>query len=163
MHPKSLRQKLVEPERLEALRAKIRASELTLATLNGSFDLLHAGHLYILHEAAHLADCLLVLLNSDRSIQAYKSPDRPIIPLPYRLEMVAALACVDYVSWFDETDPRIVLNRVKPDVHVNGAEYGENCIEAETVKSNGGKLHLVKRIPSLSTTEIVEKIKKICV
>jgi rfaE bifunctional protein nucleotidyltransferase chain/domain len=136
---------------------------LTLATLNGSFDLLHAGHLFILHQARRQADKLLVALNSDASIRQYKSSDRPIIPLQYRLELIAALECVDYVTWFNEPDPRALLARIKPDVHVNGAEYGENCLEAATVRENGGRLHLVHRIPSLSTSAIIERIKLVCV
>lgn len=162
-HPFWLQQKLVEPERVEKCCAEIRSQGLTFATLNGSFDLLHAGHLFILHEARAQADRLFVMLNSDASIQKYKSPERPLIPLQYRLEMIAALACVDYVTWFDETDPCALLGRMKPDVHVNGAEYGENCLEADVVRENGGRLHLVRRIPSLSTTAIIERIKAVCV
>ena len=160
MKPDWLRKKLVEPEHLEEKVAELRARQLTLATLNGSFDLMHAGHLFIIHEASKQADRLLIALNSDSSIQQYKSPDRPIIPLSYRLEMVAALEFVDFVTWFDEIDPRVLLAKIKPDVHVNGAEYGAACIEAETVKTYGGRLHLVDRIPSLATSAIIEKIKK---
>ena len=79
--------------------------------------------------------------------------------MSYRLELMAALECVDYVTWFEETDPRALLAKIKPDVHVNGAEYGENCLEAEVVKRGGGRLFLVKRIPSLSTSGIIEKIR----
>ncbi len=160
MKPAWLQKKLVEPEQLEAKVAELRARDLTLATLNGSFDLMHAGHLFIIHEASKQADRLIVALNSDSSIQKYKSPDRPIIPLSYRLEMMAALEFVDYVTWFDETDPCALLAKIKPDVHVNGSEYGTECIEAETVKTHGGRLHLVDRIPSLATSSIIEKIKK---
>ncbi len=160
MRPEWLEKKLVEPEHLEEKIAELRARNLTLATLNGSFDLMHAGHLFIIYEASKQADRLLVALNSDRSIQQYKSADRPIIPLSFRLEMVAALEFVDFVTWFEETDPRALLSRIKPDVHVNGAEYGANCVEAEIVKHHGGRLHLVDRIPSLATSAIIEKIKK---
>lgn len=160
--PPWLERKLVDPKHLEAKVKEIRLSGRSLATLNGSFDLLHAGHLYIIHQASLQADALLVALNSDASIQTYKSKNRPIIPLAYRLEMMAALEFVDYVTWFEETDPCAFISRVKPDVHVNGAEYGTDCIEAETVRSVGGRLHLVHRIPSLSTSAIVEKI-QVCV
>jgi bifunctional ADP-heptose synthase (sugar kinase/adenylyltransferase) len=85
---------------------------------------------------------------------------RPIIPLNYRLEMIAALEFVDYVTWFNETDPRALLDKIKPNVHVNGAEYGASCIEADIVQINGGRLHLVERIPSLATSTIIEKIKQ---
>lgn len=157
-----LQKKLVEPEQLETVVAQIRKLGKTIATLNGSFDLLHAGHLYIIHQAKKQADVLMIALNSDASIRAYKSAHRPIISLNYRLEMMAALEFVDYVTWFEETDPCVILKKIRPDVHVNGAEYGANCIEAETVLSCGGRLHLVNRIPSLSTSEIIEKI-QICV
>ncbi len=119
---------------------------------------MHAGHLQIILEASQVADVLVLALNTDRSIQQYKSPDRPIIPLEYRLQMMAALGFVDYVTWFDELDPIKILSVIKPDVHVNGAEYGENCIEAETVRSNGGRIHIVQLVPGLSTSQILKKI-----
>jgi rfaE bifunctional protein nucleotidyltransferase chain/domain len=159
-NPPYLTKKLIDPQNLEQKCADLRARHLTIATLNGSFDLLHAGHLFIIHQASLQADRLIVALNSDSSIQQYKSKLRPIIPLQYRLEMMAALEFVDYVTWFDETDPREIIGKIKPDVHVNGKEYGENCIEAETVKSCGATLHLVERIPSLATSLIIEKIKQ---
>lgn len=150
--------KYIHPNKLPQKVAEIRKAGKKIATLNGSFDLLHAGHLQILYEASQQADILIVALNSDLSIKQYKSSLRPIIPLEYRLQMISALAFVDYVTWFDETDPRALLGIIKPDVHVNGAEYGENCIEAETVKSNGGHIHIVKLVPGLSTTQILKKI-----
>jgi len=76
----------------------------------------------MIHQASLQADVLIVALNSDNSIQKYKSPKRPIIPLIYRLRMMAALDFVDYVTSFEETDPRELLKRIKPHVHVNGAE-----------------------------------------
>jgi len=156
------RRKWVAPEQLEDWAVQKRNHGHSIVTLNGSFDLLHAGHLQMVYEASQQGDILIVLLNSDTSIQQYKSPDRPIIPLEYRLQMISALEWVDYVSWFDELDPRQVLSRIKPDVHTNGAEYGVNCLEAETINQVGGRLHLVERIPSLSTTEIIEKIISSC-
>lgn len=152
--------KIVSPEKLKEKVDTIRKAGKTIATLNGSFDLLHAGHLHILFEASKVAEVLIVALNSDRSVQQYKSIHRPIISLNYRLSMVSALEFVNYVTWFDETDPRNLLSIIKPDVHVNGAEYSDDCIEAETVNSFCGRIHLVSRIPGLSTSEIVEKIKK---
>jgi len=150
--------KIIPPENLKSLVQKMRSEGKSIATLNGSFDLLHAGHLEIITQGSLQADVLLVALNSDKSIQQYKSPLRPIIPLKYRLQMMAALGMVDYVTFFEETDPREFLKIVKSNVHVNGAEYGENCIEAEVVKANGGRLHIVQLVPGLSTSKIIEKI-----
>lgn len=160
MSPEWLQKKLLNPEELEKKVAEIKERHLTIATLNGSFDLLHAGHLFIIHEAKKQADCLIVLLNSDSSIQKYKGENRPIVPLKYRLEMMAAIEFVDYITWFDERDPRAALQKIRPDVHVNGMEYGTNCIERETVEQIGGKLHLVDRIDGLSTSNLIEKIKQ---
>lgn len=152
--------KVILPGELADRVAKLRAQNKTIATLNGSFDLLHAGHLQIIYEASQVADLLIVALNTDKSIQQYKSPRRPIITLEYRLQMMAALSFVDYLTWFDETDPIRILSIIKPDVHVNGAEYGENCIEAETVRSNGGRIHIVQLVPGLSTSAVIRKIQE---
>lgn len=150
--------KIIQPSELEEKIKEIRSSNKSIATLNGSFDLLHAGHLEILTQGAHQADIFIVALNSDASIQGYKGKNRPIIPLAHRLQMMSALECVDYVTWFDEVDPCKLLEVIKPDVHVNGAEYGDNCIEAGVVKRNGGRLHIVSLVPGLSTSEIIRKI-----
>ncbi|KAF3361743.1 Uncharacterized protein PHSC3_001693 [Chlamydiales bacterium STE3] len=157
----AFKKKLLNPEAISSSVEVIRNKNKTIATLNGSFDLLHAGHLHIIYEASKQADILIVALNTDRSIQEYKSPQRPLISLEYRLQMMAALSFVDYVTWFDETDPIHLLAKIKPDVHVNGSEYGANCIEGSTVRQNGGHLHIVSLMPGLSTTEIVNKIKAI--
>lgn len=165
----AFRKKLIDPKDLASSVDGLRKKGKKIATLNGSFDLMHAGHLQIIFEAANVADVLIVALNSDASIKAYKSPERPIIPLEYRLMLMAALEFVDFVTWFDETTPIPILEIIKPDVHVNGAEYGENCIEAPTVKKHGGKIHIVKLVPGLSTSQILAKIKtlesvcKVCV
>jgi D-glycero-beta-D-manno-heptose 1-phosphate adenylyltransferase len=157
-----LKAKTINPEHIEEVVANVRSNAKTIATLNGSFDLLHAGHLEILFQAAKQADVLFVLLNSDASIKLYKSPLRPIVPLAHRLKLMAALCFVDYVTWFDELDPRSILARIQPDVHVNGAEYGENCIEADVVKKNGGRIHIVSLVEGLSTSNIIHKIVTTC-
>ena len=156
------KQKLILPQDLEEKVKALKAEGKTIATLNGSFDLLHAGHLEMIYQASLQADVLIMALNSDASIKQYKSPLRPIIPLEYRLQMISALFMVDYVTWFDETDPRVLLGKIKPHVHVNGAEYGENCIEADIVKQGGGRVHIVSLVPGLSTSKIIEKIKVVC-
>lgn len=150
--------KVIHPLLLKSKIQDIKLENKTIATLNGSFDLMHAGHLHMIYEASKMADVLIIALNSDSSIKQYKSADRPIIALNDRLQMMAAIEFVDYVTWFDETNPCQVLEILKPDVHVNGQEYGENCIEAETVKANGGRLAIVPLVPGLSTSKIIEKI-----
>ena len=155
-------QKWVDPSRIEEHVQSFKNEGKTIATLNGSFDLLHAGHLHMIYEASQQADILIVALNSDSSIKKYKSPLRPIIPLESRLRLMAALEFVDYVTMFEETDPRALLAKIKPHVHVNGAEYGAHCIEADVVLQHGGKIHIVELIPGLSTSAIIKKIVETC-
>lgn len=153
--------KLLLPERIEEWAGELKSANRTIATLNGSFDLLHAGHLWIIFEASQQADVLLLALNSDDSIKRYKGEDRPIISLEQRLQLVSALSFVDFVTYFEEDNPCALLEKAKPDVHVNGVEYGPDCVEAQVVARNGGRIHLVPKIEGLSTTNILQKVAKI--
>lgn len=154
--------KWVDPDQLEDLCDAVREQGKTIATVNGSFDLLHAGHLEILYQASLTADIFIVALNTDASIQQYKSPDRPIIDLENRLLMISALGFVDYVTWFSETDPKALLTKIRPNVHCNGSEYGTDCIEKETVEQHGGTLSVIDLIPGISTSQIITKIQLLC-
>ncbi len=150
--------KVISRNEIAARSLQLKHEGYSIATLNGSFDLLHAGHLQIIFEASQMADVLIVALNSDESIHRYKSIDRPIIPLKYRIQMMTALDFVSYVTWFEEIDPCALLKEIQPHVHVNGAEYGQHCIEAEVVESGGGHMHIVELISGLSTSQIINKI-----
>lgn len=142
-------------KRVEVLKAEGKV----IVTTNGSFDLLHAGHLHTLYEGKKLGDVFIVALNTDASIRSYKGPSRPIIPLKYRLQMLAALSFVDFITYFDESDPRKLLKEIGPHVHVNSAEYGDNCIEKEVVEDGGGYVKLIEKIDGLSTSEVIKKIR----
>jgi D-beta-D-heptose 7-phosphate kinase / D-beta-D-heptose 1-phosphate adenosyltransferase len=147
--------RLVPRHALRALAATLRARGKRIVSINGSFDVLHAGHLHILNEARQQGDVLVVGLNSDASVRSYKGPGRPIVSERRRAEMLLALRVVDYVHIFDEADPVAFLTELAPDVHANGAEYGENCIERDAVLKGGGTLYLVDRIPGLSTSDLI--------
>ena len=148
--------RLVPRLALSQLAATLRAKGKRIVTTNGSFDLLHNGHLHLLNEARQRGDVLIVGLNSDASVKAYKGPNRPIVPERRRAEMLLALRMVDYVHIFDEPDPIAFLKELNPDVHVNGAEYGEDCIESATVRRGGGTVHIVNRIPGISTSRLID-------
>jgi len=150
--------RLVERAGLAPLAAALRAKGKRIVTVNGSFDVLHNGHLHILNEARQRGQVLIVGINSDASVRSYKGPGRPVVPERRRAEMLLALRMVDYVHIFGEADPIAFLEQVRPDVHVNGAEYGEECIESETVRRGGGTIHLVPRIPGLSTSGLLEAL-----
>ena len=128
-----------------------------IVTCNGVFDIIHPGHIAFLEEAKAQGDILIVAVNTDSSVKENRGPSRPINKEIDRARVLAALACTDYITLFGEKTPIPFLEKIKPDVHVNGSEYGENCIEAPTVKKNGGRIHMVKRIPGYSTTSIIEK------
>jgi rfaE bifunctional protein nucleotidyltransferase chain/domain len=153
--------RLVDRADLAPLAAALRARGRRIVTVNGSFDVLHNGHLHILKEARQRGDVLIVGLNSDASVRSYKGPDRPIVTERRRADMLLALRAVDYVHIFDEADPIAFLEQIRPDVHVNGSEYGEECIEADTVKRGGGVIHIVKRLPGLSTSGLVEAASRV--
>lgn len=147
--------RLVPRQLLRQLATTLRAQRKRIVTINGAFDVMHSGHVHILTEARRQGDVLIVGLNSDRSVKSYKGPDRPIIGERQRAEMLLALRMVDYVHIFDEPDPVAFLGEIHPDVHVNGSEYGEDCIEAGVVRASGGRIHLVDRIQNLSTTALL--------
>lgn len=131
-----------------------------IVTCNGCFDILHAGHIKFLKEAKAQGDILIVGLNSDSSVKQNKGPKRPINNENDRAEVLAALEMVDYITIFNEKTPLKLLEVIKPNVHVNGEEYGENCIEAPTVKKYGGKIYLIKLKKGYSTTNLISRIKE---
>jgi len=149
---------LVRRDDLGGLAAALRTLGKRIVTINGTFDVLHAGHLHILREARQQGDVLVVGLNSDSSVRANKGPKRPLVPQAQRAEMLLALRYVDYVHIFDEQVPMAFIAAVRPDVHVNGAEYGEGCVEAEVVREIGARLHLVRRIDGLSSSGVIERL-----
>jgi D-glycero-beta-D-manno-heptose 1-phosphate adenylyltransferase len=153
------KEKIVTRDELAALASELRYKSSTIVTTNGSFDIVHYGHIHVLEEAKKQGDILIVGVNSDSSIKRYKGADRPFVAQEMRIGLMAALEMIDFVFLFEESDPRSFLEEIEPHVHVNSEEYGENCIEAETVLKNGGRLHLVARKLPLSTTLLVNKIR----
>ena len=150
--------RLLPRSALSQLAATLRAKGKRIVTTNGSFDILHNGHLHLLNEARQLGDVLIVGLNSDASVRSYKGPTRPIVTERRRAEMLLALRTVDYVHIFEESNPIAFLKELNPDVHVNSSEYGEDCIESGTVRRGGGTIHIVHRIPGLSTSGLIDDV-----
>ncbi|MBW2981198.1 adenylyltransferase/cytidyltransferase family protein [Candidatus Woesearchaeota archaeon] len=155
-----MNKKIIPQSKLGDLIKKLRGQNKKIVTCNGCFDILHVGHIKFLREAKQQGDVLIVGLNSDKSVKMSKGPKRPINNQDDRAEVVSALEIVDYVTVFDEKDPRKLLSIIKPDVHCNGEEYGKGCIEGDIVKRYGGKIYLIKLVKGFSTTKIIEKTKK---
>lgn len=136
-----------------------RVSGRRIAFTNGVFDMLHAGHVRSLAAAASLADVLVVGVNDDESVRRLKGEKRPIVPLDQRAEVLAALACVSFVTRFGEDTPERLIHAVRPDVLVKGRDYeGKTVVGADFVASYGGKVELVPMVPGVSTTDLVAEI-----
>ncbi len=150
---------LTRPE-MASFAAEHRRRGHRIVFTNGVFDLLHPGHVRYLQQARALGDLLVVAINTDRSVRTNKGPERPITPELERAEVLAALACVDAVTIFDEATPFAVISEIQPDVLVKGADWAPDAIVGrDVVEARGGR---VVRIPvehGHSTTSIVAKIR----
>jgi len=126
---------------------------------NGCFDLLHVGHVRYLKAARELGDCLVVAINSDDSMRALKGNERPIIPEEQRVEILAALSCVDYVIIFQELDPFRLISLLQPDVLVKGGDWApEQIVGREEVEARGGKVLSLPLVEGIGTSTIISSI-----
>lgn len=152
--------KILTQSRLRPLARRLRASRKRIVFTNGTFDILHRGHVEYLEKARRAGDVLIVGVNTDRSVKSYKSPDRPINPQNDRIRVLTALACVDYAILFGDPTPLALINSIRPHVLVKGADWKKSqIVGAREVESWGGK---VKRIPltkGRSTTRIINKMR----
>jgi len=138
--------------------ASLKASRRVVLA-NGCFDLLHVGHLRYLQGAKALGDCLVVAVNSDASVRRIKGAGRPVLPERDRAELVAALACVDYVTIFHEPDVGEVLRVLRPQIHAKGTDYTVDSVpEREIVQAYGGTVVVVGDPKHHSATSIIQKI-----
>lgn len=151
--------KIVDRSTLVGEIEALRCGGKRIAFTNGCFDLLHAGHVQYLQDAKAQADVLVVGLNSDAGVRALKGPDRPINPQTARAEVLAALACVDYVTLFDEPTPMELIRLIRPDVLIKGADYRkEEVVGADFVESYGGRVYLAPLKQGYSTTALAERL-----
>jgi D-beta-D-heptose 7-phosphate kinase/D-beta-D-heptose 1-phosphate adenosyltransferase len=150
---------LVPAEAIAETARRWRADGRRIVFTNGCFDLLHPGHLSLLEDAATQGDIVVVAINDDDSVRRLKGAGRPIYPAAERAELLLALRWVDAVTVFSEDTPQAVIEKIRPDVLVKGAEYGAGEIVGEEfVNSYGGT---VKRFPmrkGYATSRIVRRI-----
>ena len=137
----------------------LKSQNKKIVTTNGVFDVLHYGHVKYLEESRKLGDILIVAVNSDSSVKQNKGDKRPINNSKSRMGVIAALESVDYVFEFSEKDPRAWVEKIKPNVHVKGADYAkEQIIEKYIVEENGGKIIFAKLEKGYSTTKLIDRI-----
>ncbi|QIA10048.1 D-glycero-beta-D-manno-heptose 1-phosphate adenylyltransferase [Draconibacterium halophilum] len=149
-------------ESLYPLLSIWKGSDNTIVFTNGCFDLIHNGHIDSLQKSAAFGTKLIVGLNSDVSVKRLKGDKRPILNEQARAEILAAFECVDAVILFDEETPAEIIAKVIPDVLVKGAQYEIHEIAGhDTVLNNGGKVETLELIEGISTSEIINRIKKL--
>ncbi|MGO9115266.1 MAG: PfkB family carbohydrate kinase [Thermoguttaceae bacterium] len=161
-HSSPAGQKILPMDQLSAALQRLRLAGKRIVMTNGCFDLLHPGHVASLEEARKQGDCLLVAVNSDRSVRELKGPGRPVINERGRTEMLAALTCVDYVVVFDEASVAGLVDRVQPDVLVKADQYTtEQIVGHESVLRRGGDIVSVPTKNHYSTSDLIERIQNI--
>jgi D-beta-D-heptose 7-phosphate kinase/D-beta-D-heptose 1-phosphate adenosyltransferase len=147
------------PETAEAVVTRVRSDGGIVVMAGGCFDVLHAGHVRTLQEARKLGDCLVVCLNSDRSVRHLKGPGRPLVPQEDRAAVLEALGCVDAVVVFDEDTPAQVLERFRPDLFAKGGDYSlEQLPETEVMSRWSGEVAVLPYIEGRSTTRLIEEL-----
>ncbi|MAG55540.1 MAG: D-glycero-beta-D-manno-heptose 1-phosphate adenylyltransferase [Planctomycetes bacterium] len=138
-----------------------RSAGRRIVLSNGTFDLLHVGHVRSLEDARTRGDVLVVGLNTDASVRTYKGPGRPVVPEGERAEIVAALACVDLVTLFDEPTAEQLIRLVRPDVWAKGRDYTEETLpEAAVVRELGGDIAIVGDPKDHAASDLIARIQE---
>lgn len=146
-------------EELAPQLRQFRRGGQTVVFTNGCFDLLHVGHVRCLAAARGEGDLLVVGVNSDRSVKTIKGDRRPIVPEAERAEVLAGLACVDFVTVFEETDPLRVIQALQPDVLVKGGDWAEaEIVGADAVKRGGGRVVRIPMVEDAGTSALIARI-----
>ena len=154
--------KIFEQEEAAGILSKMKESGSKIVFTNGCFDLLHPGHVQYLQEAKNLGSYLVVGLNEDESVRRLKGEERPINDLAFRSAMLSALGCVDMVVPFSEDTPEELIRLIDPDILVKGGDYEvKDVVGADHVTNHGGKVVILPFLEGFSSTQIIEKIKRL--
>jgi D-beta-D-heptose 7-phosphate kinase/D-beta-D-heptose 1-phosphate adenosyltransferase len=152
--------KILTRKNLLATVRRLKAQGKRVAFTNGTFDILHLGHVTYLQKAKAAADALIVGVNTDRSVKTYKDPSRPVNPQQDRIKVLTALSCVDYAILFDEPTPLRLIKQIKPNVLVKGADWAiKDIVGAEEVMSWGGKVKRIPLVKGRSSTRVIKLLK----
>ncbi len=155
-------EKILDRQPLKEKVDLLRGEGMRLVFTNGCFDLLHIGHVRYLQTARRQGDCLVVAVNSDSSVRQIKGSARPIIPEAQRAEVVAALACVDWVTIFDEPDPLVLIKLLVPAVLVKGADWpAKEIVGGAEVERTGGQVVRIPLEEGMSTSNLIKRIQTV--
>lgn len=154
-----MKHKIIDADRLQIIVKDFKNQGKKVVATSGCFDIIHAGHVTYLEEAAQKGDVFVLFLNSDSSVRGLKGNLRPIVPENERAMVVAGLGCVDYVCVFDESTPCKMIDKIQPDSFIKGGDYeGVHIPEMDSVAKYGGTVEYVSMVDGCSTTNIIEKI-----
>jgi len=155
--------KILTNEEIVKRGRELKKEGKKIAMANGVFDLLHTGHISFLRDAKRQGDVLIVATNSDVSVRTYKGKDKPIIPENDRAILLASLFFVDYVTIFEESKALKIIEEINPDVLVKGIRPDPERLkeEIELMKSLGSKVVYINNKVTMSTGQIIEKIKRV--
>ncbi len=146
------------PTLLEQVAAA-RRKGLRIVMTNGCFDILHAGHIHSLRQAASLGDCLIVAVNDDNSVRQIKGAERPFNNLDHRLSVLAELHTIDWLIPFAETTPLALIEAITPDILAKGGDYKVEQVDGyQHVIANGGQVVILDYVDGLSSTKFIEKL-----
>ena len=153
--------RVLASEAARGWRDELRKLGRRVVFTNGVFDLLHAGHVAYLEWARAQGDVLIVGLNRDESVRALKGAQRPLVPFADRAAVLAGLRAVDAVVGFAERTPEVLLDRLRPDIHVKSAQYRlEDLPERDVIASYGGEIRLAPHVAGHSSTDLIAEIKR---
>lgn len=148
-----------DTDELLPLVADLRAAGKKIVFTNGCFDLIHKGHVNLLHKAKQAGDVLIVGVNTDESTRRLKGPERPVVTLQDRIAVLAALESVDFLIPFEEESPVEIIQIIKPNVFVKGADYTKESIpEFPVLEKMGSEIKIISSDPAFSTSNIIHKI-----
>lgn len=154
-------QKVLNESTLLPTLERFRKFGKKIVFTNGCFDILHRGHIHTLQEAAAQGDYLLVAINSDASVKRLKGPSRPVNTQDARALVIAALSMVDGVFIFNEDTPLKLIQQLIPDVLVKGGDYQTHeVVGSAEVTAHGGKVMIIPYLEGISTTSLIDQIKR---
>jgi len=152
--------KILTQNTLSSAVRRLKAQGKKIAFTNGTFDILHLGHVTYLQKARISADVLIVGVNTDRSVKTYKDPSRPVNPEQDRIKVLTALACVDFAILFNDPTPLKLIQQIKPDVLVKGADWAiKDIVGAREVLGWGGKVKRIPLVKGRSSTRVIRILK----
>ncbi len=154
--------KIQDIQSLIPIRKSLKDHQKKAVFTNGCFDILHSGHIHLFHEARKLGDILIVAVNDDSSVREIKGSTRPIFPLEERMEVLEAIADIDFLVSFSEETPREIITSLLPDVLVKGGDWKpEEVVGKKEVEQAGGKVIIIPYLLHHSSSDIIERIVKL--